>query len=153
MSDHHSTRTGPNRRVAELRSQAPSTNNALPVSTYIRSRVDELKQDADHTKECLREIASAMVRVDDMCFEEFGRVHQRLYYIEQNLVEIAEKQARSTREIKELMEEVLGRMKGGSDARRPTVHWASDPPNGEEPRGKGEPSSGSERQFNTNEDF
>ena len=153
MSDHHSTRTVPNRRVAELRNQAPSANDALPASTYIRNRVDELKQDADHTKECLREIASAMVRMDDMCFEEFGRIHQRLYYIERNLVKIAEKQAQSTREIQELMEEVLDRVQGGGDTRRPTVHWALDPPNGEEPQARGGSSDEEERRFETNEDF
>jgi methyl-accepting chemotaxis protein len=156
MSDAYLTRAIPNRHVEELRNQTPRVDNALPASTYIKGRVDELKRDTDQLKDYYREIASAMVRLDDSCFEEFGRMDQRLYRIEEsmeNLTSIMEKQAQSVREIQEMVEEVLDHAKGGRNGHRPTVHWALDPPNGEEPQGRGGSSDESERQFETNEEF
>ena len=146
-------RAVPNRRVGELRSQGARGDNVLPASTYIKNRVDELKQDAEQLKDSHRKMASAIVRLDDMCFEEFGRIDQQLRRIDENIANIVEQQARSIQEIHDVMMEVLGRMRDGEEAHRPTVRWSLVPPNGEEPQGRGGSSSASGRQFDMNEDF
>ena len=146
-------RAVPNRRVGELRSQGTRGDNVLPASTYIKNRVDELKQDAEQLKDSHREMASAIVRLDDTCFEEFGRIDQQLRRIDENIANIVEQQARSMQEIHDVMKEILGCMRDSREAHHPTVSWGLVPPNGEEPQGRGGSSSASERQFDMNEDF
>jgi len=147
---NYSTCNIPNHRVGELR------NNVTPASVYIKDRVDELKQDTNQLKDSLREMAGAIVRLDDTCFEEFGCFDQRLHRIKENiqsLMSVVEKQAQSAWEIQDLMEEMLDRVQEDRGDHHPTVHWALDLPNGEEPQGRGGSSSTSERQFDMNEDF
>ena len=145
MSDNYSTRAVPNRR-----------DDMLPTSTYIKNRVDELKQDAKDTKECLRETANAVVRLDEMCFAELGRIDRQLLRIEkgiQDLTGIAERQAKYIEGIHSLVKETLEQTQAEEDHHHPTVRWGLVPPNGKEPQGRGGSGSGSERQFDMNEDF
>ena len=125
----------PNCHMGELCSQGTRGDNMLPASMYIKDQVDELKQDAEQLKDSHREMASAIVHLDDMCFEEFGCIDQQLCHIDENIANIVEQQAQSMKKIHDMMMEVLGCMQDSEEAHHPTVCWSLVLPNGEEPQG------------------
>lgn len=98
-------------------------------------------------------MANATVRLDDMCFNEFGRIDRQLGRLEegiQSLTEIVEKQAKYIEGIHNLVKEALEQVRKEEDH---TARWGLVPPNGEEPQGRGESGNGSELPFDTNEEF